>query len=255
MRDFNRFEKRSFGGGFGGRREGGRDARPQMHDAVCAECGRDCQVPFKPNGSKDVFCSDCFDKRDDNFNRDDRRSGGRDFNRFDESYGNRPGRGSSNFERRDRDSRDNEMFSAVCDECGKNCKLPFRPSSNKPVYCSDCFEMRGERSGARENSNASKGNTDTAKEVRELKDQFISMNVKLEKIMKALNIQAEKPREPKVVKVSTSDFTAAVTEEVPVVVADDTAIELSEVPAKKAVKKTAKKAVKKTVKKAAKKAE
>jgi CxxC-x17-CxxC domain-containing protein len=39
-----------------------------------------------------------------------------------------------------RDSRGPvEMFPAVCAECGKNCKVPFRPSNDKPIYCNDCF--------------------------------------------------------------------------------------------------------------------
>ncbi len=42
--------------GMGGPRE--------MHDAVCAKCGQDCQVPFKPRseeeGGKPVLCRDCF---------------------------------------------------------------------------------------------------------------------------------------------------------------------------------------------------
>jgi len=28
--------------------------------AVCAQCGKDCQVSFKPNGKKPVLCDDCF---------------------------------------------------------------------------------------------------------------------------------------------------------------------------------------------------
>jgi len=36
----------------------------EMHDAVCAKCGADCQVPFKPRseeeGGKPVLCRDCF---------------------------------------------------------------------------------------------------------------------------------------------------------------------------------------------------
>jgi len=38
--------------------------RNQMHDAVCAKCGKDCQVPFKPRseeeGGKPVLCRECF---------------------------------------------------------------------------------------------------------------------------------------------------------------------------------------------------
>lgn len=36
--------------------------RPQLHDATCAGCGKPCQVPFKPNGSKPIFCRNCFKK-------------------------------------------------------------------------------------------------------------------------------------------------------------------------------------------------
>jgi CxxC-x17-CxxC domain-containing protein len=52
---------RSFRGDRGGRSSGfGRDRpRPEMHDAVCSDCGKECQVPFRPTGSKPVRCSDC----------------------------------------------------------------------------------------------------------------------------------------------------------------------------------------------------
>jgi CxxC-x17-CxxC domain-containing protein len=37
-----------------------------------------------------------------------------------------------------------EMFTATCSSCGKEASVPFRPTSGKPVYCSDCFRsMRG----------------------------------------------------------------------------------------------------------------
>ena len=35
-----------------------------------------------------------------------------------------------------------EMFDATCSECGKIAKVPFRPTSGKPVYCTDCFARR-----------------------------------------------------------------------------------------------------------------
>jgi len=37
------------------------------------------------------------------------------------------------------------LYPAVCDKCGKACKVPFKPSGNKPVYCSDCFEKTDSR--------------------------------------------------------------------------------------------------------------
>ncbi len=37
-----------------------------------------------------------------------------------------------------------EMHKATCSECGKSCEVPFRPSSDKPVYCNDCFSSKRE---------------------------------------------------------------------------------------------------------------
>ncbi len=34
--------------------------KPELHDAVCADCKKDCQVPFKPTSGKPVKCKDCF---------------------------------------------------------------------------------------------------------------------------------------------------------------------------------------------------
>ena len=49
------------GGGFGG---GGFSNRPrEMHKATCAECKRECEVPFKPSGDRPVYCKECFSKR------------------------------------------------------------------------------------------------------------------------------------------------------------------------------------------------
>lgn len=84
---------RSFGGGRSsgrpsfGRGDRDRDNRSQMHRAICAECGDQCEVPFRPTGDKPVFCRDCFDSkggdnrgnsRGDSFGKD---RGGRDRDR------------------------------------------------------------------------------------------------------------------------------------------------------------------------------
>jgi len=36
--------------------------RRELHDAVCAECGCETQVPFKPTSGKPVYCRDCYRK-------------------------------------------------------------------------------------------------------------------------------------------------------------------------------------------------
>ena len=46
----------SSGGGGGGY---GRAERT-MTQVVCANCGKDTEVPFVPRGDKPVYCSDCF---------------------------------------------------------------------------------------------------------------------------------------------------------------------------------------------------
>ena len=61
-----------------------------------------------------------------NFNRDrggDRRGGGGGFNR---DRGDRP-----------------TMHKAICDACKQSCEVPFKPSGDKPIYCSDCFSKQG----------------------------------------------------------------------------------------------------------------
>ena len=48
---------------YGSGNRGGYNSGPtEMHDATCAECGKTCEVPFKPDGSRPVYCSDCYQK-------------------------------------------------------------------------------------------------------------------------------------------------------------------------------------------------
>ena len=35
-----------------------------------------------------------------------------------------------------------EMYTATCDGCGGEARVPFQPSGSKPVYCSACFATR-----------------------------------------------------------------------------------------------------------------
>ena len=41
---------------------GGYRSSRQMYPAVCAECGKDCEVPFEPREGRPVYCSECYNK-------------------------------------------------------------------------------------------------------------------------------------------------------------------------------------------------
>jgi CxxC-x17-CxxC domain-containing protein len=42
---------------------GGFDRGPrEMHKIKCSDCGKEAEVPFKPDGDRPVFCRDCFQK-------------------------------------------------------------------------------------------------------------------------------------------------------------------------------------------------
>ena len=89
----------------------GKTEQREMHKAVCSECGKECEVPFKPTEGKPVKCQDCFRK-------------------------SRP------FKRQSFDRRPREMHKAVCAECGKECEVPFKPTEGKPVLCQECFRNK-----------------------------------------------------------------------------------------------------------------
>ena len=68
-----------------------------------------------------------------------------------------------------------EMHDVTCDKCHKQCQVPFRPSGDKPVYCSACFEGNG-------NSRADTRGSSSGISA----EQFNQINTKLDKILKVL---------------------------------------------------------------------
>ncbi|MBO55672.1 MAG: zinc-binding protein [Dehalococcoidia bacterium] len=45
-------------------RSGSYDSGPrEMHSVVCAQCGNEATVPFRPRGDRPVYCSDCFSQQ------------------------------------------------------------------------------------------------------------------------------------------------------------------------------------------------
>jgi CxxC-x17-CxxC domain-containing protein len=80
----------------------------------------------------------------------------------------------------DRTSR-KEMHNVVCDKCGKECTVPFRPTNNKPVFCSDCFKKN--------HDSASRGGSEQRGRSNNSSEDLASINSKLDKIMHALKIK------------------------------------------------------------------
>jgi CxxC-x17-CxxC domain-containing protein len=32
----------------------------EMHKVTCADCGKETEVPFKPDGNRPVYCRECY---------------------------------------------------------------------------------------------------------------------------------------------------------------------------------------------------
>ncbi|NHJ86067.1 MAG: DNA-directed RNA polymerase [Asgard group archaeon] len=48
--------------GYRSRNTGNRAPR-EMHKVTCSECGKETEVPFKPDEERPVYCRDCYQKR------------------------------------------------------------------------------------------------------------------------------------------------------------------------------------------------
>jgi len=78
----------------------------------------------------------------------------RNFERRRSGRGRFDRKGPGSFGRRDygRDrerDRPSEMHPAVCDKCGRDCEVPFKPTQGKPIYCNDCFKDKSREIGSR----------------------------------------------------------------------------------------------------------
>ena len=113
--------------------------------------------------------------------------------------------------------RPRETFKAVCDECGRDCEVPFRPTGSRPVLCSNCFEAKnGPRQDRRpqqtDNTRVRRferdGSPIETREEREnrhigaLRDEIVRLNEKVDKLVEMLSTpkEEEKPKKAKTSK-------------------------------------------------------
>lgn len=124
-------------------------------------------------------------RRDSRSGRDSEESSERPRGRdqsFQEFRERRGGKGNFRGNSRSRGSDRMEMHPAVCDECGKSCEVPFKPTSSKPIFCSECFEKK-EKRGRGDDRRGGSG---------DLKPSLYELDVinrKLDKIMKKLGVE------------------------------------------------------------------
>ncbi len=121
----------------------------------------------------------------------------------------------------DRDRGPVTMYQAICDQCGKPCEVPFKPTSGKPVYCSACFGSKKEI-GNNRGGNSSQRNYDSYKAPKkqdfgndiskgnnnEVKKQLEILNGKMDLLIKA--IEAITSIKPLVVKEKIKKIAKAV---------------------------------------------
>jgi CxxC-x17-CxxC domain-containing protein len=168
------------------------NSRPDMHKATCSTCGNICEVPFKPTGSKPVYCNDCF-----------RNNGGSDSRRTE----------SKSFSRSSSDDR--QMYDAVCSHCGNACQIPFQPKSGRDIFCSRCFEKnsdsgRSERHSFNKPSFNREDRPQRSSDVPNYKSQFEALNSKMDKILDLLTSTQIVPEQ---VKATIDPIVEEVTEE------------------------------------------
>jgi len=62
MSDYSKpsFPRKSYGNKPFGNKGGFQSGPREMFKANCAKCGNECEVPFRPNGTKPVYCNNCF---------------------------------------------------------------------------------------------------------------------------------------------------------------------------------------------------
>lgn len=116
----------------------------------------------------------------------------RDNNRFGGDRGRGGGRGfggGRNFGRRD--DRPREMFKTVCDNCKNDCEVPFKPTSGKPVYCSDCFEKMGNGNNDRRGRQSQPSHSGQAVDYS---NSFKELNEKLDKLISLLSVKEKKTK-------------------------------------------------------------
>jgi CxxC-x17-CxxC domain-containing protein len=129
--------------------------KSRRYDVVCGQCGVDCQVPFKPTGTKPVLCDTCFK----------------------DSPAPLSGDGDLDSPRNRTSSK--KRHRAICSVCRVKFDLPFKPINGKPVFCKACYGK---------SSNGSAGGS-----VGESRDLIARIDILDAKLDMILNLLGDRP--------------------------------------------------------------
>lgn len=111
---------------------------------------------------------------------------------YNRDRGNRSGAGGGNrnFGKPRFNNDRQEMYSATCANCGKQCEVPFRPTGNKPVLCRECFQNNrnsdSRRPEQRSFDRPGFNRDENRKSVPDYTTQFDILNAKMDKILNLL---------------------------------------------------------------------
>ena len=132
-----------------------------------------------------------------------------DFNKFEKRRGGRSfGSGGGNFGGGHKfgghGGGPRPMFQATCSKCWQSCEVPFKPTSERPVFCSNCFKNQGNagagpkfapksfgndnRGGNFGGGNSGGSNVSFTPGGTVTKAQFDSLNAKLDRIISLLGV-------------------------------------------------------------------
>jgi len=106
------------------------------------------------------------------------------------------GRGGSRFGGRGGGGGDRQMHQATCASCGRDCRVPFRPTGDKPVYCSNCFEKRGGNENRRFSGRDDRSDRAPQRSGPDYQAQFDAVNQKLDTVLELLT-KTQKPAKKK----------------------------------------------------------
>ncbi len=89
------------------------------------------------------------------------------------------------------------MHKAICSDCNKSCEVPFKPTGNKPILCTACFQGISDQKRGRPSSFNKFNASDRSSRKSEsgyanrggtnYDEQFRILNAKLDTILRSLH--------------------------------------------------------------------